>query len=210
MDRQRKTAASPPHWSGFVITHPEKVLFPDDGITKGDLAAYYEAIAPLMVPHLASRPITMERYPAGIGKKGFWQKDVSKGFPAWLKRVEVAEEGRRRPSSTRDRCAIAALDRQPEHDHAARLDITRAGSAAPRRRSLRSRSLARRPRGAPRGRGRAARRARRARASLLGQDLGLERVSHRHLAGRKDADAARRRGLPMRWPACWSSATRKS
>ena len=75
-----------------MITHPEKVLFPDDGITKGDLAAYYEAIAPVMLPHLRARPITMERYPAGIGKQGFWQKDVSKGFPAWLERVAVPKK----------------------------------------------------------------------------------------------------------------------
>jgi bifunctional non-homologous end joining protein LigD len=75
-----------------VITHPEKVLFPDTGITKGDLAAYYEAIAPAMVPHIRSRPITMERYPSGIDKKGFWQKDVSKGFPEWLERVEVPKK----------------------------------------------------------------------------------------------------------------------
>jgi bifunctional non-homologous end joining protein LigD len=75
-----------------MITHPEKVLFPDDGITKGDLAAYYEAIAPVMLPHLRGRPVTMERYPAGINKKGFWQKDVSKGFPEWLKRVEVPKK----------------------------------------------------------------------------------------------------------------------
>jgi len=75
-----------------VITHPEKVLFPEAGITKGDLAAYYEAIAPVMLPHLRGRPITMERYPAGIGKQGFWQKDVSKGFPDWLKRVEVPKK----------------------------------------------------------------------------------------------------------------------
>jgi bifunctional non-homologous end joining protein LigD len=75
-----------------VITHPEKVLFPDDGITKGDLAAYYEAIAPVMLPHLQGRPITMERYPAGIGKQGFWQKDVSKGFPSWLERVRVPKK----------------------------------------------------------------------------------------------------------------------
>jgi bifunctional non-homologous end joining protein LigD len=75
-----------------VITHPDKVLFPDDGITKGDLAAYYEAIAPVMLPHLRGRPVTMERYPAGIGKKGFWQKDVSKGFPEWLQRVEVPKK----------------------------------------------------------------------------------------------------------------------
>lgn len=77
----------------MVITHPEKVLFPDDGITKGELAAYYEAMAPMMLSHIRGRPITMERYPAGIGKKGFMQKDVSKGFPAWLKRVEVPKKG---------------------------------------------------------------------------------------------------------------------
>jgi bifunctional non-homologous end joining protein LigD len=75
-----------------VITHPEKILFPEDGITKGELAAYYEAIAPAMLPHIRARPVTMERYPAGIDKKGFWQKDVSKGFPEWLKRIEVPKK----------------------------------------------------------------------------------------------------------------------
>ena len=76
-----------------MITHPEKVLFPDDGITKGELASYYEAIAPVMLPHIRSRPVTMERYPAGIGQKGFMQKDVSKGFPEWLERAEVPKKG---------------------------------------------------------------------------------------------------------------------
>jgi len=74
-----------------VITHPEKILFPHDGITKGELCAYYQAVAPLMVPHISGRPITMERFPAGITKKGFIQKDVSKGFPDWLERVAVAK-----------------------------------------------------------------------------------------------------------------------
>ena len=78
---------------GVVITHPEKVLFPDDGITKGDLAAYYEAVAEVMLPHIRGRPITMERYHRGIGTAGFFQKDVSKGFPDWLKRVEVPKKG---------------------------------------------------------------------------------------------------------------------
>jgi bifunctional non-homologous end joining protein LigD len=72
-----------------VITHPDKVLFPADGVTKGELARYYEQIAPLMLPHISYRPLTMERYPAGIEKKGFIQKDVSRGYPAWLERVEV-------------------------------------------------------------------------------------------------------------------------
>jgi bifunctional non-homologous end joining protein LigD len=76
-----------------VITHPEKVLFPDDGITKGELAAYYDDVAPVMLPHLRRRPITMERFPGGIGQQGFIQKDVSKGFPAWLKRVETPKKG---------------------------------------------------------------------------------------------------------------------
>ncbi len=76
-----------------MITHPDKILFPRDGITKGDLAAYYDAIAPMMLPHLRGRPVTMERFPSGIGQKGFLQKDLSKGFPAWLERVEAPKRG---------------------------------------------------------------------------------------------------------------------
>jgi bifunctional non-homologous end joining protein LigD len=76
-----------------MITHPDKVLFPEDGITKGDLAAYYEAIAPYMLPHICGRPVTMERYHRGIVAPGFFQKDVSKGFPDWLVRVEVPKKG---------------------------------------------------------------------------------------------------------------------
>ena len=76
-----------------MITHPDKVLFPDDGITKGELAAYYETIAPLLLPYLRGRPITMERYPSGIGAKGFFHKNVARGFPAWLERVEVPKKG---------------------------------------------------------------------------------------------------------------------
>jgi bifunctional non-homologous end joining protein LigD len=83
--------------TGDAITHPEKILFPagDDhaAITKGELAAYYETIAPAMLPHLRRRPITMERYPAGIDHKGFFHKDVTRGFPEWLERVEVPKKG---------------------------------------------------------------------------------------------------------------------
>ena len=76
-----------------MITHPEKILFPDVGITKGELASYYETIAPVMLPHLRRRPITMERFHRGISSPGFFQKDVSKGFPDWLERVEVPKHG---------------------------------------------------------------------------------------------------------------------
>jgi bifunctional non-homologous end joining protein LigD len=76
-----------------VITHPDKLLFPEEGITKGELASYYEAIAPYMLPHIRGRPVTMERYHRGIGAPGFFQKDVSRGFPDWLERVEVPKKG---------------------------------------------------------------------------------------------------------------------
>ena len=166
-----------------MITHPDKVLFPDDGITKGELAAYYEADAPVMLPHLRGRPVTMERYPVGIGKKGFWQKDVSKGFPEWLERVEVPEEGRRRPPSGRHRHAVAAVDGQPEHHHAARLDVAGAGPLSPRHLRVRSRSVEGRLGGrcAPR---RSALRdlLEELVAAVVGQDLRLEGLSHRRAA----------------------------
>jgi bifunctional non-homologous end joining protein LigD len=76
----------------IMISHPEKILFPEDGITKGELASYYEMIAPVMLPHLRERPITMERYHRGITAPGFFQKDVVKGFPEWLERVEVPKK----------------------------------------------------------------------------------------------------------------------
>jgi bifunctional non-homologous end joining protein LigD len=76
-----------------VISHPDKILFPDDGISKGDLAAYYEAIAPAMLPHIRARPVTMERFPNGLSGQGFLQKDVTKGFPEWLQRIEAPKKG---------------------------------------------------------------------------------------------------------------------
>jgi bifunctional non-homologous end joining protein LigD len=76
----------------IAITHPEKVMFPEDGITKGELADYYARIAPLMLPHIAGRPVTMERFHRGIGEKGFFQKNVDKGAPKWLERVTVPKK----------------------------------------------------------------------------------------------------------------------
>jgi bifunctional non-homologous end joining protein LigD len=71
------------------ITHPDKLLFPDDGITKGDLAAYYEHVAEWMLPHVKGRPVSMQRFPDGITGKGFFHKDTPDYFPDWIRRVEV-------------------------------------------------------------------------------------------------------------------------
>src|SRR5688572_4187054 len=94
MDREWKvTSPAFVERSEVIITHPEKIMFPADGITKGEIASYYESIAPVMLPHLIRRPITMERFHRGISAPGFFQKDVSKGFPEWLERVEVPKHG---------------------------------------------------------------------------------------------------------------------
>jgi bifunctional non-homologous end joining protein LigD len=75
------------------ISRPEKVLFPDDGITKGDLIEYYARIAPRMLPHLRDRPLTLERYPNGINTKRFFQKEVSSYFPGWIRTATVPKAG---------------------------------------------------------------------------------------------------------------------
>ena len=75
------------------ITHPERVLFPADGITKADLAAYHHAVAPVLVPHLADRPLMLQRFPGGIDKDGFYQKDAGKTLPRWIRTVRARKEG---------------------------------------------------------------------------------------------------------------------
>lgn len=67
----------------------DKVLFPDSGITKGDLIEYYRRIADAMVPHLKDRPLSMRRYPNGIDEDGFFQQEAPDYFPAWIEKVEV-------------------------------------------------------------------------------------------------------------------------
>ena len=66
------------------LSSPDRVVFPEDGITKGDLFAYYEAVAPVLVPHLRNRPFTMKRYREGIARPFFFQKQAPKGMPDWI------------------------------------------------------------------------------------------------------------------------------
>jgi bifunctional non-homologous end joining protein LigD len=66
------------------LSSADRVLFPDDGVTKGDLFAYYEQIAPVLVPHLRDRPFTMKRFREGIAGTGFFQKQAPKGMPSWI------------------------------------------------------------------------------------------------------------------------------
>lgn len=66
------------------LTSADRVLFPEDGITKGDLFAYYERVAPAILPHLRDRPFTMKRYREGIAGSVFFQKQAPKGMPSWI------------------------------------------------------------------------------------------------------------------------------
>jgi bifunctional non-homologous end joining protein LigD len=83
----KKSDGAPP--SEVVLTHPDKVLFPDDGITKRDIFAYYDRIAPHLLPFLKDRPIALERLPDGLGKTRFWQKNLPDSYPDWIPRVEI-------------------------------------------------------------------------------------------------------------------------
>ena len=74
------------------LSNLDKLFWPEDGITKGELLAYYREISPAILPHLRDRPFTMKRYPDGIDGKFFFQKDAPKHMPEWIptRRFEVS------------------------------------------------------------------------------------------------------------------------
>jgi bifunctional non-homologous end joining protein LigD len=74
---------------GVRLSNPDKVLYPEQGITKGALADYYVALADRILPHLASRPVTMVRCPTGQGKKCFYQRHAGSGVPEQLGEVTI-------------------------------------------------------------------------------------------------------------------------
>lgn len=75
------------------VTHPDRIMFPADGITKADLVAYYGQVADAMLPHVRGRALNVQRFPRGIGENGFIQQDFADSMPDWMGRVEVAKEG---------------------------------------------------------------------------------------------------------------------
>ncbi len=80
------------------LSNLDKVFWPDDGITKGDLVDYYRMIAPVLVPHLRNRPFTMRRYPDGIDGKAFFQKDAPVHMPEWIPTHRAVVSTRQRPA----------------------------------------------------------------------------------------------------------------
>ena len=76
-----------------ALSSLDKVLFPDAGITKGDLVEHYRRVAGRMLPHVKGRPVSMQRFPDGIDADGFYQKDAPDYFPDWIRRVTVEKKG---------------------------------------------------------------------------------------------------------------------
>jgi bifunctional non-homologous end joining protein LigD len=77
------------------VSNPGKLMFPAIGLTKGGLIDYYERIAPLLLPHIRDRPLTLERLPDGLtgdGAKRFWQKNTPAHYPSWIPRVNLPNE----------------------------------------------------------------------------------------------------------------------
>jgi bifunctional non-homologous end joining protein LigD len=75
------------------VSSPDKVLYPDDGITKADLVDYYKQMATHILPYLVDRPIAMERYPDGLAGERIFQKNVPRYFPEWVSRVRIPKQG---------------------------------------------------------------------------------------------------------------------
>jgi bifunctional non-homologous end joining protein LigD len=83
------------------LSNLDKVFWPDEGITKGDLIDYYREVAPVLVPHLRDRPFTMRRYPDGAFGKAFFQKDAPSHMPDWIPRFRVQVSTRDAPRQRR-------------------------------------------------------------------------------------------------------------
>lgn len=77
-----------------TVSHPERVVFPDSGITKGDLVDYYVRIADHLLPHLRGRPLTMQIFPKGVGERGTYVKERRKHFPEWVPAAVVPHRDR--------------------------------------------------------------------------------------------------------------------
>jgi bifunctional non-homologous end joining protein LigD len=108
--RKRKSRARILSLPEIRFTHPDKLLYPDDGITKLDVAKYYAHVAELMLPHICDRPLTLVRCPEGIGGPQFFQKHPPSGLPEHIKQIEVpSSEGKKIGMAVSDIAGIMSL-----------------------------------------------------------------------------------------------------
>lgn len=97
------------------LSNLDKTLFPDAGYTKGDLVDYYDQVADIMLPHIKDRPLTLHRFPDGIGKSGFFQQNRADYYPDWLDELSVdhgGDTGQVRHIMTNHKAALVYLANQ--------------------------------------------------------------------------------------------------
>jgi bifunctional non-homologous end joining protein LigD len=87
-----RTAESKGHSAAVFLTHPDRVLFPEEGITKRDLADYYTAVAPYSLPHIVGRPLSIVRCPDGISDPCFYQKHMNQKMPQAVRAITIQEK----------------------------------------------------------------------------------------------------------------------
>lgn len=92
------------------LTNLEKVLYPSTGTTKGEVLDYYARVAPVLLPHLAGRPVTRIRWPHGVGDMSFFEKNAPAGTPSWVRTAEVPTTGSRGPSRHGDTLRFPIID----------------------------------------------------------------------------------------------------
>ena len=108
--RARPAEEETPAIAGVRLTHPDRVLYPEQGLTKLDLANYYRRVAERMLPHLRDRPLTLERCPEGTGKSCFFQKHALGGEPDSIEVFDLPEKTKTaRGMSVRDLPGVIAL-----------------------------------------------------------------------------------------------------
>jgi len=94
-DAPPRTVPDPPRVGRARLTNPKKVLYPLTGTTKSDVLAHYLAVAEVMLPHLRDRPVTMVRWPDGVERDSFFEKDVSRHAPEWIRTARLGTPGGR-------------------------------------------------------------------------------------------------------------------
>ena len=79
----------------LTLTNLAKVLYPETGFAKAEVLDYYQRIAPVLLPHVAGRPVTLKRYPEGVDGEAFFQKHVAAHRPDWIRTAEIPSESSR-------------------------------------------------------------------------------------------------------------------
>jgi bifunctional non-homologous end joining protein LigD len=93
----------------LTLSNLTKVLYPDAGFTKGEVIDYYSRIAPVLLPHLADRPLTVKRYPNGVAEKFFFEKNAARGTPSWVRTITLPVPGSTKNRETIDFIVVEEL-----------------------------------------------------------------------------------------------------